>query len=109
MQRHAGLADPCMKAFCGLVQLVARCGQVLGRCLRLGIAGGGLQSAIQPFGHEQDRLAVVHGGRDDIGARLRFAGPGRALDDEVASGPDGFDDARLRNVRVDDMNETGGI
>ena len=35
-----------------MVQLVARRGQMLGRCLRLGIAGGGLQSAIQPFGHE---------------------------------------------------------
>ena len=46
----------------------------------------------------------MHSRGDDIGDRLRFAGPGRALDDEVASGPDGFDDARLRGVRIDNMN-----
>lgn len=51
----------------------------------------------------------MYGSRDDIRDCLRFAGPGRALDNEVASRPNGFDDTGLRRVRIDNMNEIDWI
>jgi hypothetical protein len=47
------------------------------------------------LGDEQNRLTVMHGRRDNIRDRLRFAGSRRTLDDEIASGANGLDDPRL--------------
>jgi hypothetical protein len=47
------------------------------------------------LGDEQNRLTVVHGCRDNIRDRLRFARSTRTLDDETASGPNGLGDPRL--------------
>ena len=144
IRRHGGVAYLGVEAFCGMVQAVTRRGQLPCRVVRLGCAGGRLQSAIQSFGNEplvcgavvefeadvveahlvqpvvnnvegghflgdeQNRLTVMHGRRDNIRDRLRFAGSRRTLDDKVAPGANGLDHPRLRGVRVDNMYEING-
>ena len=46
-------------------------------------------------GDEQNRLSVMHGRRDNIRDRLRFACSRRTLDDKIMSGANGLDDPRL--------------
>ena len=60
-------------------------------------------------GGEQNRLTIVNACRDDIRDRLRFAGSGRTLDDEIVSGAHGLDDPRLRGVRFGNMKGIGWI
>jgi len=47
------------------------------------------------LGDEQNRLTVMHGRRDNIRDRLRFARSRRTLDDEIVSGANSLGDARL--------------
>ena len=48
------------------------------------------------LGDEKNRFAGMHGGGDHVRDRLRFAGSGRSVDNEIAAGAHAFDDARLR-------------
>jgi hypothetical protein len=59
------------------------------------------------FGDEKHRFAGMGGGGDDVGNCLRFAGAGRPVHNEIASRAHGFDDAGLRGIGVDHMDEIG--
>ena len=72
-----------------------------------------LQSPLHHFegghllGHKQNRLATLHRSGDEVGDRLRFAGAGWSLDDEVAPHGGFSDDQGLRAITVDDMARRG--
>jgi len=61
------------------------------------------------LGHEEHRLSVVDGPRDDVGDRLGLAGARRSLHDEVATGSDLLDDDGLRGIGLDDLDDGGRI
>ena len=55
------------------------------------------------LGHEEDGPAVADGLGDDVGDRLRLAGPRRSPDDQVRAAVDGEDGTDLRAVGLDDL------
>ena len=60
------------------------------------------------LGHEEHLLALPHGRGDEVRDRLALAGPGRALDDEVAAPPDRLDRQGLRRIGRDHVHQLLG-
>ena len=61
------------------------------------------------LGDEEHRLAVVDGGRHDVGDGLRLACPGRPLHHQIAAGPRRRDDLGLGRVGVHDVEELARV
>jgi hypothetical protein len=82
-------------------------------------AGGPEPDAVEPalddlqrghlLGDEQHGLAPANGVGDQVGDRLRLAGPRRTLDHQVAAGPGVEQGQGLRAVGVDDQAEVGRV